>query len=69
MDPLAQLVARVDAHLAKTGQNATNFGIAVMNNSALVPRLRSGNVTSKTMRRVVEYLERAEAKPRKRKAA
>lgn len=69
MDPIAQLIARVEAYLAKSGQNATNFGLAVMNNGALVPRLKAYTVTGKTMRRIVEYLDRIEKKAERRRAA
>lgn len=68
MDPVSELVTRVDAYLKKTGLTATDFGIAVANNSALVPRLRAGQTTTKTLKMVWEYLEKIEKKP-KRKAA
>jgi hypothetical protein len=67
MDPLSQLVARVDAYLERTGEHATGFGIKVLNNSALVPRMRSGNVTAKTMGIVSKFLDAAEKSKRKRK--
>ena len=66
MTPLEQLVARVDAYLERTGTHATGFGIKVLNNSALVPRMRSGNVTAKTMGIVSKFLDTAE-KPKRDK--
>lgn len=66
MTPLEQLLTRVDAYLERTGQHATGFGIKVLNNSALVPRMRSGNVTAKTMGIVSKFLDAAE-KPKARK--
>lgn len=63
MDPLTELVARVEAHLGRTGMNATDFGRDVLNNTALVSRLRTGNVTARTMRAVSDYLAK-QSRPR-----
>lgn len=67
MDPLAQLVVRVEAYLGRTGTNATDFGKAVLNNSALVSRLRNGNVTAKTMKAVSDFLAKRSSRPSTRK--
>ena len=68
MDPTAQLVTRIDRHLKRTGQTATAFGIEALNNSALVSRIRAGNVTAKTMRTVSDYLAKHSNRFAKRKA-
>lgn len=68
MDPVTQIVQRLDAYLEKKGEKATNFGVRVFNNSALVSRLRSGNVTAKTLKKVAEFLD-TEDRPKKRRRA
>lgn len=60
-DPVSQLIARVDAYLLRTGQTATEFGLQVANNTALVPRLRARNATVKTVDMVWEFLESRES--------
>lgn len=66
MDPVSQLVKRLDAYLEKKGERATNFGVRVFNNSALVSRLRAGNVTAKTLKKVAEFLD-GEERPKRRR--
>lgn len=68
MDPIAQLSRRVDAYLAKTKGHPTVLGIKIAGNSALIFRLRSGNITGKTAKKISDYLDQAE-KPRSRKKA
>lgn len=60
MSFVSTLVTRVDAYLKKTGQHATGFGIEVANNSALVSRLRAGNVNGKTLDLIADFLDRKE---------
>lgn len=66
MDPITQLTVRLNKYLERTGTNATTFGIVVANNSALVPRLRNGNVNSKTLRTIAQYLDSMERKEKRR---
>jgi hypothetical protein len=67
MDPVTQTIKRLDAYLAKKGERATNFGVRVFNNSALVFRLRSGNVTAKTLKKVAEFLDKEERLEKRRR--
>lgn len=66
MTPLDQLLKRIDDHIAETGTTVTAFGIAVANNPALVPRLRTGQVMFKTINTVTDYLDKHD---KKKKAA
>lgn len=66
-NPISQVIARVDAYLARTGKTATDFGLELANNTALVSRLRAGKATAKTIVEIWEFLERVEAPKGKRK--
>lgn len=68
MDPISQLNQRVDAYLKKTGKMPTNLGLEISGNSALISRVRAGNVTAKTVKLVWDYLDAAE-KPKRRRGA
>lgn len=57
-----QLVARIDAYLARTGMTATDFGLAVCNNRNLVRRLRKGTGSAETINTVGQYLDKNEKK-------
>lgn len=69
MDPIAQLSRRVDAYLEKTEGTPTALGIEIAGNSALIFRLRSGNITGKTAKTISDFLDEAERPKRRRKAA
>lgn len=66
-DPQTQLLERVERYLCRSGTTASDFGRAIVNNTALVGRLRTGSVTGKTMKVISDYL--AKQSPSKRKAA
>ncbi len=68
MDPISQLNQRVDAYLKRTGTFATALGLEICGNSALISRLRAGNVTAKTVKRIWDYLDKVE-RAKRRKAA
>lgn len=69
MDPIAKLIARVDRYLAKTGTPATTLGMDICGTTALISRLRAGRLSGKNIRRIWDYLEKAERRSPKRKAA
>lgn len=66
-DPLAELVARIDAYLARTGLHPTGFGLKVVNNGALVPRLRKGKAHIKTIQKVGRFLDKEDQKELRKK--
>ena len=57
MTILESVLARVDRYLAKSGENPTNFGLAVADNPALVSRLRNSDPRMGTVQKVVDYLD------------
>ena len=62
MDILTDLQTRVTRHLQKTGETPTAFGLKVLNNPSLVPRILKGNVTAATMQTVSDYLAKQSKK-------
>lgn len=70
MDPITQLNQRIDTYLKKTGMRPTNLGLEINGNSALISRVRAGNVTANTVKLIWDFLDTAEKPKRaKRKAA
>ena len=52
-----EVLAKVEAYRAKTGQSETAFGIAVARNPSLIPRIRENGGTLKTIEKVLAYME------------
>jgi hypothetical protein len=58
MDPLFEsFLQEIEAFLAESGMSATKFGARSVNDGKLLDRLRAnGNVTTKTMCRVEQFI-------------
>lgn len=63
---VADVLKRVEAFLADSKMSATAFGLAVANNTALVGRLRDGNVSTGTLDAIAAWLDKHD---KKKKAA
>ncbi len=63
------LIKEIDAYLARSGMNATEFGVAVLNDTAFVHRLRRGkDVRVATVEKVRKWMADHPLARRHRKA-
>ncbi|HXV73913.1 MAG TPA: hypothetical protein VD713_04215, partial [Sphingomonadales bacterium] len=53
-----QLLQALEAFLAETGMNPTEFGIRACNDGGIVTRLRTGNPTMRNIERIERFLAR-----------
>ena len=61
MTDLEKIIRRADRLRARRGWSETRFGLQCCRNSCILTRLRHGNVTLRTIRRVREWLDQQEA--------
>ena len=61
MADLNKLIRRIERYIKAQGITPTAFGRECKKNPALVPRLRSGNVTLATIKHVDDWLKEREA--------
>lgn len=60
-DPCAALLRRIERYLKKSGVKPSTFGRHAGGNSSLIPRIESGTVTVRTLKRVDAWLEQRDA--------
>ena len=62
MNRYATLLKQIDAFNARHGMSDTAFGLAAVNDSKIVPRIRSGkNITFRTFDRLTEFMAQKDA--------
>lgn len=62
MNRYATLLKQIDAFTARHRMSDTAFGLASVNDSKIVPRIRSGkNITFRTFDRLVAFMEQRDA--------
>ena len=56
-----RLIRRINRYMRENRMSKYAFGMACANNSTLIQRLESGNVTARTIARIESFLEKEPA--------
>lgn len=59
-DPALALQKRVENYIKRANMTPTAFGKAALKNPSLVSRIRAGNISLSTIRKVHAYLEKVQ---------